>query len=114
MTNPLGDFEALHQPRSFPFLEALSISREFKDEGGVSDLSLTLTLRGDHPDFSGRLCLFFGGVRGLKVGDLGRLVGLHIEVRSIRDQQLEDLRYQVSESEHSAFSFLCSVFSISS
>lgn len=99
-------FDAVGQAK-FPFLESMELSRDI-ESGTCSDYSLTLVLV---PAQAGKsLRIVFEGVRDLRIGSLEGLLALRLELRSVRDSQLEGLRYRVVESEHEAFSFYCSNF----
>jgi len=97
-------------PAQFGFLESLKLDRGFNDEEH-SDYTLELKLR-SHPDRKDRrmLDLSFTGVKDLKIGDLDGLMNLFIDIRSVYEHQLENLRYKIAENENDAFSFFCKDF----
>lgn len=101
------------RPSGLRILEALSITRQVSSER-ATDFVLTLRLKFIGSGESGRvLYLEFTGVRDLKVGNLEGLLGLAIEISPVRDQQLEGIRYRVSEEEHGTLSFWCGSFDAS-
>jgi hypothetical protein len=103
--------ESLRPYEDFPFLKTFTLSRHLVDgELGAFDLVMVF-VPAIVIESARRLVLRFEGVRDLKVGDLEPLFMLRLEVRLIRDQQLEELNYKVVESEHDAFRFLCRDFS---
>jgi hypothetical protein len=97
----------------FPFLERMELSRKIVS-GACSGFQLTVVLAPAQSDKAGtRLRLTFKGVTDLRIGELEGLLSLHLEARSIRDDQLEGLRYRVVESEYDIFSFYCFDFEVS-
>jgi hypothetical protein len=97
------------KPTEFGFLECLELRQSVRPEEW-SGFTLTLRLR---PLTTGRgkcLCLMFTGVRELRVASLDGLLPLFLEIRCMRERQLEGLNYRIVESERSAFSFFCSGF----
>ena len=94
-------------PSQYGYLEAFKLYRDIFKEG-CSDYFLELQMR-SISDFSDqkRLHLFFSGIKELKIGNLEGLLGLLIDIRSVQEYQLENVKYKVVESEYEAFSFLC-------
>lgn len=102
----LARYRSLEQ-RNYPFLERFELTRTV-ESSYCSDYTLTLVLGQALPSAEGRrLRLSFTGVRDLHVGRLEGSCRLQIELRSVRDHQLEDLRYRVVEEESESFAFYC-------
>lgn len=102
----LARYRSLEQ-RKYPFLERFELTRTV-ESSRCSDYVLTLVLGQALPTAGGRhLRLVFTGVRDLHLGRLEGFCHLQIEVRSVRDHQLEDLRYRVVEEEEQSFAFYC-------
>ena len=96
------------KPLRYAFLQSLLLRREVKDDACSDyDLKLVLLPRAKE-NLDEKLELGFHGVRDLHIGDVGGLVGLMIEIKSLGGHQLEGLRFRVMETENDAISFLCS------
>jgi hypothetical protein len=111
MTNPdplVQHYYSLN-PSEFGFLGLLELRQSVQPEEW---LGFTLVLRLRSPTTSERkyLRLEFSRVQDLRIGPLEGLLRYFFEIRPIRDRQLEDINYQVVESEYNAFSFVCSSF----
>lgn len=52
----------------------------------------------------------FFGVIDIKLGDLGGMLGMLLDIEDVHERQLEGISYSVSEQENAAFSFLCAGF----
>lgn len=95
------------KPSQYGYLQSFKLGRKIYREG-CSDYFLELQMR-SISDFSekNRLYLSFSGVKELKIGNLEGLLCLLIDIRSIKENQFEDVKYKVIDSEYEAFSFLC-------
>lgn len=95
------------KPSQYGYLETFKLHRDIHEDG-CSDYSLELQMRStsDICDDK-RLYLSFSGIKELKIGDLEGLLSLLIDIRPVREYQLENINYKVVESEYEAFSFLC-------
>jgi hypothetical protein len=94
------------EPRRFGFMERLELWRYSLPDDSPG-LALTLIMSGATP---ARLRLDFQNVRDLKIGRLEHNLTWFLEIRSIRDHQLEELNYRVVESEEDSISFYCADF----
>jgi hypothetical protein len=56
--------------------------------------------------------LVFHDVHELRVKDLDALVGVQLEIRSMRGDGLEGIRYKVLDVEHELLSFVCGDFDV--
>jgi hypothetical protein len=107
----VDEFQAL-EPAKYSFLESLELRRDFQSSG-PSDLDLLLALRRSPLTENGHLKLVFKGIQDLKFGDIDHMDGIFVEIRDIRERQLEWLNYRVVDSEECSFSFCCRDFSAS-
>jgi hypothetical protein len=97
-------------PAEFGFLECLEL-RQSVEPDDWSGFTLAIRLRASARRGADCLCLEFSGVQNLRIGPLEGLLRYFFEIRSVADRQLEDIKYEVVESEYKAFSFCCSGFS---
>jgi hypothetical protein len=93
---------------NYSFLEVFELSRNVGPEG-CSDFDCKVVLSGLDPS-SPRLVLTFEGVRDIKLGRLEGLFKFNLNIRPIRNHQLEGLNYRVIEEEYDALSFSCRAF----
>jgi len=98
------------KPVDFGFLECLELRQSVQPEGW-SGFTLKLWLRSSTTLGAKCLNLVFNGVHDLRIGSLEGLLKFFLEIRSIREQQMEAHNYRVVETEHNAFTFFCSDFS---
>jgi hypothetical protein len=98
------------KPAKYGFLEELSISQTV-DPKAWRGLVLAVTLRSSEESVRGVMRLEFWGVRNLKVNSFDGLMRYGIDIRSISEDQLEGLKYRVTENEHALLSFVCDAFS---
>lgn len=108
-TDPLVKRYHALSPGEFGFLESFELRQSVQPEDW-SGFTLVLRLRSLTTPDAKCLRLEFGRVRDLRIGPLEGLLGYFVEIRSIRDRQLEDMNYEVVESEYNAFSFFCQSF----
>lgn len=96
------------KPSKYGFLERFCLTRKI-DFDNFSSFCLELQLCSplDH-QCNERLQLSFSGIKELSIGNLEGLFSLLIDLKNIQDSQLENIKYQVVESEYNSFSFLCS------
>jgi hypothetical protein len=104
----ISQYHAL-KPVDFGYLECLELKQSVQPED-CTGITLKLQLRRLGGGGGNYLSLVFSGVRDLRIGNLVGLLYYLLETRSIRDRQLEQLNYEVSENEHSAFTFVCRSF----
>jgi len=110
MSDPITSFYAL-TPAKYGYLEELRLSREISEDG-CSDYTINLTMQPFPLGGAAKKKLFltFRGAKDLRIGHLEGLFNLVIEIRDVRDRQLECISYKIVESENNAFSFLCREF----
>jgi hypothetical protein len=96
-------------PASFGFLESLELRQSVLPEEWTG-FTLRLRLRSSTSPGAKCLRLEFGGVHDFRAGRLNGLLRYFLEVRSIRDRQLEGRNYRVVESEYNALAFDCCSF----
>jgi hypothetical protein len=95
----------------FGYLERLVIQQSV-DPQEWSGLQLEIVLRSRTSLRAPRLLLNFEGVKELRVGELRGILFYMIEIDSIADRQLEELNFQVIESEYNLISFQCKGFAV--
>jgi hypothetical protein len=83
-------------------IEALRLSR---DDTKVADLELSL--RSQRPP-SGRLLVEFRGVEDLEFRQVSSNVGVVLQVVSLAERGLEQVRYRVSDTGNRSLNFYCS------
>lgn len=105
-TNPSKQSDDASNTVRLGFLQEFNLKREFDDQTRPS-LNLMLLLRVAPNEQAEAIVMKFMGVVDLRIGSLDRQVRLQMEVRSIRERQLEGLHYRVVESEYEALSFYC-------
>ncbi len=93
----------------FGYLERIELVQDV-DPVKCNGFQLTIVLRSGTDSSSPALRLEFKGARDIRIGDLGGLVCYMLEIRCIEERQLEGLRFEVTESEYDAFSFVCEAF----
>ncbi|MGV3606469.1 MAG: hypothetical protein ACO1RA_08670 [Planctomycetaceae bacterium] len=93
----------------FGYLESIELVQNV-DPTKWNGFQLTIVFRSGTGTSSPALRLAFKGVRDIRIGDLGGLVCYMLEIRCIEERQLEGLRFEVTESEYDAFSFVCEAF----
>ena len=100
------------KPHKYSVLESLEL-KQIADHASGFDLFLRLSSSSTAIPES--LHIKFEGIRELNVGSIDRLRVRHlqIDIRSIREDQLENLNYKVIENEENVFSFLCNRFEAS-
>ncbi len=99
-------YNALH-PVRYGFVESLTFRQDLDNWRTGFTISIRLAARPfDNAAF---LILEFEGAQELKVGDFQGSYIL-IEIRCIKDDQLENLNYQIVENEQNALSFKCKNF----
>jgi hypothetical protein len=104
----LDEYKA-SRPSAFKFIKVVSVVREFDD---VPSIRLDVTLA-ERPEASApRRSLVFHDVHELRVKDLDALVGVQLEIRSMRGDGLEGIRYKVLDVEHELLSFVCGDFDV--
>jgi hypothetical protein len=96
-------------PASFGFLESLELRQSVLPPEWTG-FTLMLRLRSSTSPEAKCLTLEFGGVHDFRAGPLEGLLRYYLEVRSIRDQQMEQRNYRVVESEYNALAFDCCSF----
>ena len=111
MTSPdplVQHYYALN-PAAFGFLGLLELRQSIQPEEW---LGFTLVLRLRPPTTPERkyLRMEFSRVQDLRIVPLEGLLRYFFEIRSIRERQIEDINYQVVESEHNVCSFICASF----
>lgn len=98
------------QPAKYGFLETLSISQSVDPKTWLG-LVLIVALRSPDEGTKGVLHLEFSGVRDLRIGSFDGLMRYKIDIRSMSEDQLDGVRYRVTENEHNLLSFMCESFS---
>ncbi|MCP4344038.1 MAG: hypothetical protein GY795_00750 [Desulfobacterales bacterium] len=96
------------KPAQFGYLESFSLFRKVEHDR-CSPYYMELVLLSFRFNVE-QLCLSFSGVQDIKIGDIGGLMSLQIDIRSVSEQQMENLNFKVVESEYETFSFLCTDF----
>lgn len=87
-------------PREFHLLDRLVLSQTYPAKRSSELLSLDLVLRSKETSDRRRLYLSFNGVEDLQLTPHASLIQLLLlEIRSIRDRQWENLKYEVKETE---------------
>jgi hypothetical protein len=97
------------KPAEFGFLECLELRQSVQPEKWTG-FTLKLRLRSSTIRGAKCLSLIFSDVHDLRIGSLEGLLKFFLEIRSIRERQLEGLNYSVVESEYNAFVFVCGSF----
>ena len=98
-------------PREFYLLDQLILSQTYPAKRSTEILTLELVLRPIEAMDRRRLVLSFSGVEELQVTPHASLIQfLMLEIRSIRDRQWENLKYEVKETEEDTLSFYCASF----
>jgi hypothetical protein len=98
-------------PREFHILDRLIMSQTYPAKRPTEILGLELVLRSKEAADRRRLVLSFSGVEELQVTPHASLIQfLMLEIRSIRDRQWENLKYEVKETEEDTLSFYCASF----
>ena len=99
------------KPADFGFLESLELRQSVQPDEW-SGFILKLRLRSSTTPGAKCLHLVFSGVQDLRIGSLEGLLRFFLEIRPIREQQMEGRNYKVVESEYNAFTFFCSSFTV--
>ena len=99
------------KPATYKTLESLTLRRVY-DQTVSARFDLSIRLVSSLEPASKCLYLEFEGVRELRIGSIDqiRVHHLMVDIRSISDDQLENLNYRVVENEENAFSFVCNRF----
>ena len=98
------------QPAQFGYLEQITLSREIQ-EMHCSDYTLELVMRSlSSKQNNRRLRVTFVGVRNVQIGKLDGLMAFALDIQSLHGCYLEELHFEVVESEYHAISFLCANF----
>ena len=109
VSDPVTSFYALG-PSKYGYLEELRLYREISEDG-CSDYTVNLALRSFPKDQTSlKLFLAFTGAKEVRIGHLEGLLNLVIDIRDVKEQQMEGVNYKVVESEYNAFSFWCREF----
>lgn len=100
--------------KRFPYLCGINLKRKMEGDS-CSDYQLILEFC-DFPNWSveEKLSILFSGVRDLEIKNLDGLWNVHIMIRDLREDQLENINYYVTEDEENMFSFYCSSIEINS
>lgn len=100
--------------KRFPYLCGINLKRKMEGDS-CSDYQLILEFC-DFPNWNveEKLSILFSGVRDLEIKNLDGLWNVHIMIRDLREDQLENINYYVTEDEENMFSFYCSSIEINS
>lgn len=100
--------------REFYILDQLTLSQTYPAKQSTEILALELVLRPKEPTDRRRLVLSFRGVERIHLIPQSSMVQfLMLEIRSIRDRQWENLKYEVKEKEEETISFYCESYEAS-
>ncbi|WP_141503077.1 hypothetical protein [Paenibacillus luteus] len=106
----ISAFSLVHH--QFRYLHSYHYVRNFREDGGIEqNFKITLC---DYPYYEDdpKLEVTFFSVSDLKIGDIGSLFCLYIEISDISNYQLEAINYRVKEEEEETFAFDCKSFEI--
>lgn len=107
----IEDFERICKA-DFGYFERLELCRT-DEPGDCSSLKLAIDLLSSLDGRPRRLRMTFTGVTEIQLKNLSCGWWYRIEIRSIRERQLERLNYHVVEYESDAFEFFCKAFAAS-
>jgi hypothetical protein len=98
-------------PTQFDVMDKFELHQQYSlDQEHKLFLELWLRMYENEYDDARRLRLTFEGVRDLKTAFQGFTLLPKIVIRSIRDYQWEQLRYEVKDAEDNCVSFFCRSF----
>ena len=93
--------------KDFGYIKKINVERKFIGEECFSyDLYITLC---NYPywDDEGQFTIKFSSIKDLKINDIDNLLKVCLNVRMIKDRQIENINFSVSDIENSLISFLC-------
>lgn len=106
--NDINEFVNL-KPAHYRFLRAINFTRNISTEGcSKYDVEIIVSkLSGDKVENLRLRCM---NALEIKIGDIESMSGLHLEIEDIKNCQLEEVSYRITEQEGNSFSFNCSEF----
>lgn len=113
MANKLNDFYSLYNP-TFKYLQSIKCERTISEKNyhtdGTYEIDLVLSKYDNITPKS--IIMHFRGATNIKIGDLGGLLCMLIDIDDISSNGLENIKFMVCETEYNTFSFMCNDFSI--
>lgn len=106
--NSIKDFYDL-KPAAFKFLKSVNFTRNIS-KNGCTDYEAEITLY--DVNTNRQLKMHFSTVTDIQLGNIEGMFGLIIEIKNIKDRQIENASFRVTEEENDIFSFNCSDFYI--
>ena len=91
-------------------MQSIELSRDFNENGFIENSFSIVLCDFFNPAANRKLLLTFFGVKDLKFGNLDTMVRHIISITDIRNHQLEDINYRVTEDENDLFSLCCRTF----
>lgn len=100
--------------KRYPHICGMNLEREI-EENSCEGYKLVLEFC-DYLNYcmEDKLSILFSGVRDLEIKNLDGLWNVHIMIKDLREDQLENINYHVTEDEENMFSFYCSSIEITS
>ncbi|MCX7289593.1 hypothetical protein [Janthinobacterium sp.] len=96
-------------PAKYRFLESISLNRLIK-KGFASEYKIEIILLNIDNDVVEAISMQFINSVDVKIGDLNNIYAMQLEIDDISSDQLEGVRYRITEQENSSFSFSCEDF----
>src|SRR5471030_371075 len=108
ISNKIQSFLEL-SPLKYRFLEAFSLNSSVK-KYSASDYQIEMTLINIEGEEIDAINIKFFNAVDIKIGDLNNIYAMQIEIDDISSNQLEGLKFRVTEQENCGFSFSCEDF----
>lgn len=104
----MKEIEIIYQKqKEYGHIKSINIFRDICGEE-CSQYNMKITLV-NYPcwDIEESFSITFIGISSLKIGDIDNLLWVSIQIDSIAEYQMENIKYEVKECENELFSFGC-------